>query len=882
MVKLLFLLALTATLAPTGCDTSRPNTPPTVNAGPDQVVKENTPVSLSGSGADAQDTVHYSWTQTSGATVMLSGADTQDASFTTPEVEADEDLIFQLTVTDPDGASAADTVTITVANVPNLPPSANAGPDLTVEETMPVWLSGSGTDAEGPVQYSWIQTSGTMVVLSDADTENASFAPPDVDEDEELVFELSVTDVDGVTATDTVTVTILRTEVTYTITTIAGSGAEDDDGKLATEAHLTSPRGLAFDNHGNLYIADTENHRIRKVEAETGIIITFAGTGAEGYGGDNGPATEAKLNWPTGVAVDDDGNVYIADRNNERVRRVDPEGIITTFAGTGEWGYDSDEDGGPATGALLNWPADVALDGDGSLYIADEYNNRIRKVDAEGIITTVAGMRRPSLEVGEEEEDDQEVGDHGLATDALLNRPTGVELDAEGNLYIADRNNNRIRKVDAEGIITTIAGMTEEGFSGDHGPATSAQLDGPSGVTVDEGGYIFIADTGNNRIRQIDPDGVITTLAGGKDSGDVANADGRLATPRDVAVHSNGIVYVADTGNHQIRGIDDTGMVTRVAGTEGLGDGGPATEARLLEPTGLAIVNDTIYITDTGNNRIRKVSADGVITTFAGSGERGDGGDDGPALEAQLNGPSGIAVDAVGNVFISDRLNNRVRRVDTNGIITNFAGSGERGPFHDRNAIGDGGPATEARLILPTGLAFDEAGNLYITDPGNHRIRRVDTQGRITTLAGSGERSFSGDEGPAAEAQLSTPAGFEIDADGNIYVADFAWPRNRIRRIDTTGIITTIAETASLGGLTVDLDGNVYIVESTVGRILKLTPAGAVTIIAGSNQPGYRGDGGPATLAQLNLPKGIEVDNNGDIYFADSENNRIRKLTPAG
>ena len=668
----------------------------------------------------------------------------------------------------------------------------------------------------------------------------------------------------------------------YTITTIAGSGAEDDDGKLATEAFLTSPRGVAVDGHGNLYIADTENHRVRRIDAESGIIITIAGSGEEGYGGDEGPATEAKLNWPTGVAVDDSGNVYIADRNNERVRRVDTDGIITTFAGTGEWGYDSDEDGGPATQALLNWPADVALDINGDLYIADEYNNRIRKVDAEGIITTVAGMKRPTLEVGEEEEEEtnENVGDHGPATSALLNRPTGVALDKEGNLYIADRNNHRVRKVNAEGIITTIAGMADEGFSGDEGPATSAQLDSPSGVAVDEGGYIFIADTGNNRIRQIDPDGLITTLAGGEDGDNGSDTGGQLAAPRDVALDSDGNLYVTDSGNHQIHAISDTGMATRVAGIEGLGDGGPATEARLLEPTGLALVDGTIYITDTGNNRIRQVDTNGIITTFAGSGERGDAGDDGPALEAQFNGPSLIAVDAEGNVYISDRLNHRVRKVDTNGIITNVAGSGERGPFEDQTAIGDGGPATEARLILPTGLALDAAGNLYITDPGNHRIRRVDTQGRITTLAGSGERSFSGDEGPAEEAQLTTPVGFELDADGNFYVADFAWPRNRIRKIDSSGIITTIAETASFGGLTVDLEGNVYIVESTVGRILKLTPEGMLTIIAGSNQPGFSGDGGPATQAQLDQPKGIEVDANGNVYFADSENNRIRKLTP--
>ena len=877
MIKLFTLLALVAALALTGCEPSRSNTPPTANAGLNQAVDENAPVSLSGSGADAEGSVDYSWTQTSGTTVTLSGADTQNASFTAPEVDADEDLVFQFTVTDGSGASATDTVTVAVANLPNVPPVADAGSDQAVEENALVVLSGTGADAEGAVRYGWTQTSGTMVTLADADTENASFTAPVVDADEDLVFELTVTDVDGASAMDAVTVTVLWSEVTYTITTVAGRGAEDDDGKPATEAHLTSPRGVAVDRQGNIYIADTENHRVRMVDAESGAITNFAGTGEEGYGGDDGPAMEAKLNWPTGVAVDGDSNVYIADRNNERIRRVDPEGIITTFAGTGEWGYDSDEDGGPATEALLNWPADVAVGEDGSVYIADEYNNRIRMVDAAGIIMTVAGMKREYAEVGEEEEEDEDVGDDGPATSALLNLPAGVTMDSDGNLYIADRANHRIRKVDAEGIITTIAGVVDEGFSGDDGPATSAQLDGPSGVAVDARGYVFIADTGNNRIRQIDPDGVIATLAGGDGSG----AEAKLAAPRDVTLDAYGNLYVADTGNHQIHVIDDMGMATRVAGAEGLGDGGPATEARLLEPIGLAIADGAIYISDTGNNRIRMVDANGVITTIAGTGEKGDAGDDGPALEAQLNGPSGIAVDAQGNVYISDRYNNRVRKVDTNGVITTIAGTGERGPLEDQAAVGDGGPATEARLSRPTGLAFDAEGNLYITDPGNHRIRKVDTQGRITSIAGSGERSFSGDEGPAAEAQLSAPAGFEIDVEGNIYVADFVWPRNRIRKIDTGGIITTIAETASLGGLTVDAEGNVYIVESTVGRILRLTPEGVLTIIAGSNQPGYSGDGGPAILAQLDTPKGIEVDAEGNIYFADAENNRIRKLTPS-
>ena len=407
-----------------------------------------------------------------------------------------------------------------------------------------------------------------------------------------------------------------------------------------------------------------------------------------------------------------------------------------------------------------------------------------------------------------------------------------MAVDADSNVYIADRGHHRIRKLTKTGteyIITTIAGTGEEGDEdgdgdiGDGGPATAAQLNGPRGVTVGDDDYIYIADTGNNRIHQIGPDGVITTIAGAEDGGDGPAMSPQLSVPRGVAVDAGGNLYIADTGNNQIHKLDDEGIVT-VAGVGGIGDEGPATNARLLEPTGLAIdVDGTIYITDSGNNRVRKVDSEGIITTFAGTGDRGR--------------------------FEADE-------------------------------IGDGGPATEGKLRGPTGLAFDAEGSLYITDFGNSRIRKVDTEVIITTFAGTGERSFSGDDGPAGVAQFSSPLGFEIDGDGNFYLTDRYYDRNRIRKIDTEGIVTTIAETASSGGVTVGTDASVYITEISAGRVLKLSPSGKLSIIAGSARSGFSGDGGPATEAQLDEPRGIEIDADGNVYVVDSNNGRVRKLTP--
>ena len=625
------------------------------------------------------------------------------------------------------------------------------------------------------------------------------------------------------------------------ITTVAGGSWEfRGDGKPATDAPLGEIRGIAVDSNGNVFAADGAdlsggNHLVVKI-SPAGLLTVVAGNGIRGFSGDGGPATSASLLQPPGVAVDVGGNIYIADKFNNRVRKVSPDGIITTVAGSGGTDFEGggfSGDGGPATSALLWFPLDVAVDTAGNLYIADSLNNRIRKVSLDGIITTVAGSGE-SLISGSS-------GDGGPATSAMLNRPEGVVLDSAGNLYITGPS-HRIRKVGLDEIITTVVGNGLGGFSGDGGPATEASLNFPTGVAIDRLGNLYIADTLNERIRAVSLDGIITTVAGNglfKFSGDGSLAtSSSLNRPDGVVFDSAGNLYIADRFNHRVRKVSPDGIITTVAGNgfRGFsGDDGLATSASLSVPLGVEVdTADNLYIADSLNNRIRKVSPNGIITTVAGGGPFDPSlGDGGPATSAFLWSPQDVAVDSAGNLYIAEYLSHRIRKV-TGGMITTIAGNGNAG------FSGDGGPATSAELNSPSGVALDVGGNLYIGDTLNNRIRKVSPGGMITTLAGNGMRNFSGDGGLATSASLGWPEGVSLDGAGNLYIADTL--NVRIRKVSPEGIITTVAgggSPQSLGDggpatsarlniptdMTVDSAGNLYIADRDNDRIRKVVVA---------------------------------------------------------
>ncbi|MEI6077318.1 MAG: hypothetical protein WCS94_17185 [Verrucomicrobiota bacterium] len=534
-------------------------------------------------------------------------------------------------------------------------------------------------------------------------------------------------------------------------------------GSVATNTGLYNPLGVATDNAGNFYIADTYNHRIRKV-TPSGSMTTVAGTGSSGSNGDNGSATSAQVNTPNGVAVDGAGNIYIADSSNNRIRKVNPQGIISTIAGNGRTGYSGD--GGSATSAMLSFPSTVCVDAYGNISIADWGNNRIRRLGTNGLITTVAGSGAAGFS-----------GDGGLATNANLTFPQGVSVDKTGNLYVAE-GSQRIRKVGTNGIITTVAGRNLN----DGDIALNATLNSPYQAVQDGFGNFFVADSANQRIRKIDTNGIISTFAGNGipmysgDGGPATSAG--LYFPNAVAMDAVGNLFISDQ-SRRIRKVDTNGNIITMAGNGAYtysGEGGLATNAGIGVPDALILdASGNLFIASQSAFRIFKVDTNGIIKTVAGNGSPFYSGEGGLATSAGIGLPGPLALDSSGNLFIAGQTAYRILKVDTNGIIKTVAGNGTPGDS------GDGGAATNAQFKLPYGIAFDPPGNLYVSDPGSARIRKVGTNGVITTVAGNGIRGVPMENMVGTSAGLSIPDGLMIDAKGNLVFVDLG--ANRLRKV---------------------------------------------------------------------------------------------------
>lgn len=655
----------------------------------------------------------------------------------------------------------------------------------------------------------------------------------------------------------------------YAITTYAGlpaAGSMDGPGSAAL---VYGPCGVAADVLGNLYIADTGNHTVRRV-SRGGVVTTLAG--AAGIAGSaDGTGSAARFDFPEGIAADGAGNVYVADTGNDTIRKITAAGVVTTLAGLA--GSVGSADGTGSTARFCG-PKGVAVDSTGTLYVADTVNEIIRKITPSGTVTTLAGR------VGSIGTND------GAGAAAQFTYPFSVAVDSAGNLFVADFGNDTIRKITPAGVVTTLAGKA--GSSGrTDGAGTAAQFASPEGVAVDGAGNVYVADSGNDTIRKITADGVVTTLAGA--AGSAGSVDGtgtaaRFYCPAAVAIDSVGTVYVADTPNNAIRQIAAvTAAVTTLAGAAGTAGSanGTASTARFNFPKAVALDRaGSVYLADTGNHTIRKVTSAGAVTTLAGTAGS-SGSADGSGSAARFNGPGAVAIDAAGNVYIADTGNATIRKLTPSGSVTTLAGAAGTVGSTD-------GPGGTARFNGPAGLAVDTSGNIFVSDTGNHTIRKITPAGIVTTLAGTAG-SVGSLDGIGSAARFYNPQGLAVDGAGIVYVSDTG--NATIRTISPTGAVATLAGTAGSPGsadgvgtgaqfnvpvgLAVSSAGLVYVADTGSDTVRCITSSGVVVTLAGTAGifGGLDGYGG---AARFNQPMGLAVDSSGKLYVADAANNTIR------
>jgi sugar lactone lactonase YvrE len=633
----------------------------------------------------------------------------------------------------------------------------------------------------------------------------------------------------------------------------------DTNGIIWTVASAGQATGVEVDASGNVFFADNNSDRAYEVMAVNGSNFVAAGNGTVGYSGDNGVATNAQLSNPLGIALDGAGDVFISDNNNSRVREVTgipayPGNLPTFFVAntspgnTGNYSVIVTSPGGSVTSSpatlIISDPPLITTQPASQLVFAGQPVSLNTVAQGGQPIsyqwyfngTTLGGETNPVLSFPSISTNNAGIyvlvasNSYASATSApaqlMIAAPlANNQVWSAGSTITLDPGNSlggwqyqwQHNGVGVGGdFIITIAGKGLAGYAGDNGAATNSKLNSPSGVVMDSAGNsagnVFIADYFNSLIRKVDTSGTITTVAGLVTNGNFSSGysgDGHAATnaqlynPDGVALDAAGDLFIADSGNNCVRKVDTNGIITTVAGNGNIGysgDGGAATSAQLASPTGVAVDSTgNLYIADFYNSLVRKVDTNGTITTFAGlvtngSPQYGYSGDGGAATNAELDAPSSLVLDAAGNVLIADSANNSIRKVTTNGIITTVAGNGSGG------YSGDGDLATNSTLSSPAGVVLDATGNMFISDNGNNRIRKVNPAGIITTVAGNGNTGYSGDNGLATNAALNSTVGIALDANANVLIADAG--NNRVRKVLFQGPALTLhnAATTDTGG----------------------------------------------------------------------------------
>jgi len=756
------------------------------------------------------------------------------------------------TVSDPGGTSAG-TGSATVTVLPTAAPLT----DITTPSPVApgtTGLSASIPDAGAGATYAWTITNGS--ITDGQGTVSITYSVGGLGK---TLLGVTVASPGGCSATGATWTWVGADPAdSLHVSRLAGAsgGGGWFDGPLAT-ARFLYPSGVASDAAGNVYVLEQASGFVRRL-SPSGRVSTLAGL-AGAFGAVDGRGPLARFSVPEGIAVSASGVVYVADTGNHTIRRILPTGEVTLFAGT--TGVLGGADGEPGVARFYS-PRGVVVDAAGTLYVADTSNHSIRKITPGGVVSTLAGQ----------------AGSYGTANGngsaARFRSPQGVAVDGSGNVYVADTGNHTIRKIAPAGEVTTLAGMPGVTGSAD-GDATQALFRRPAALTVDGAGNVLVADTGNMTVRLVSASGVVSTLAGvalQAGNADGAGSDARFSSPSGIALEPAGTFVVSDS--RSVRRMTAAGAVTTLAGETDAPIGhadGAGPDARFSYPAALASdSHGNLFVADSDNNVIRKVAPSGATTTFAGV--KGDCAFvDGPPAVARFCFPSGIAIDASDNVYVSDTWNGAVRKLTPDGVVTTLAG-GSLCESCD-------GTGRAAGFYAPWGLTVDAAGNVWVADSYNHTIRRITPSGVVTTVAGTaGNLGYA--DGTGGAARFYYPSGVAADRHGNVYVAEFE--SGRIRKVTGDGVVTTLFGPHIMRpvGIQVDGSGNVYLSGYTSNGILKVAPSGAATSVAGES--GVVGAAeGTGAAALVGSVEGLALRPNGDLVFTNSSAGSIWQGVPS-